>query len=822
MKWIYLFLLIIFLSISTTYAEKDTVLVGTVTSNGLLLAGANVMIKGTTIGAITDKDGKFAIILSQKRKQKRSRGTNKNLNDELNHQFIGKYFIKASFIGYEPQEKEIEFKEGKTAHIDFNLKEDVLKLGNVVVTGTRTEHFIKDVPVRTEVITMKEIEDKNAGNLYEALEGTPGVTVEQQCQYCNFSMVRMQGLGSEHTQVLIDGQPIYSGLAGVYGLQQMGTVDINQIEVVKGAGSALYGSSAVAGSINIVTKEPSYVPSTNIDIQLGNYNTNRYEISSSIRNEEGNLGLNIYAEKLVEDAIDETGTGLTKSEVKNKDGISDRVASDLTNAGLGLFIDNALFDDDKLTLKGKSIFESRKGGTITDDYFKNPFTDGTESITTKRYESQLNYKKPLGLSSGLDISIAYANHDREATNDTYLGDYMATHNDSTPNVLDLRPYTAIEHSLTSTIIFNTTIDNHNILFGLQSYFDKLEETGMYVVVDNASSYLGQSYKSIANKSAREFGAFIQDEWSVTEKLMIVPGVRIDKHHSEEEYTSDRKIFDNNFPKSSFDETSINPRLAIKYDISEAVVLRANVGTGFRAPYGFSEDLHLCSGSPRVWKSSDLKPETAISYNFSADYYGANFRLSTNLFRTDLKNKIGFSDADPNVAALGYDYQWKNIDDAFVQGLELSIQSNLMQDFNAGINFTFNRGEYKNEREDWVGTEYANVSKYIPRFPTTTGSLNLEYNPQDWSFSLIGNYQGSMYIDYYNDDPNYQSKIKKTDPFVIFNARVSKTINNFKIYAGVNNIFNYIQDERHLDDAAFMYAPVYGTMFYGGVSINIEH
>lgn len=773
---------------------------GYVFSDNKPLVGANIIVEGTTIGTITNSEGYF----------------------KLTNLPRGNFILKASFIGYKSQEIEVKLRGRQISKINFDLKEDVLNLEQMVVTGTRTDHFIKDVPVRTEVITMKEIDNKNAGTLYEALEGTPGVIVEQQCQYCNFSMVRMQGLGAEHTQVLIDGQPIYSGLAGVYGLQQMGTIDINQIEVVKGAGSALYGSSAVAGSINIVTKEPSFIPSTNVDIQLGNYNTNRYELSSSIRNDEGNLGLNIYAEKLVEGAIDETGTGLTKNEVKNKDGISDRVSTDLTNVGLGLFIDNMFFEDDKLILKGKSIFESRRGGTLTNDYLKNPFTDGTESINTKRYETQLNYKKPIGTKSALDISIAYANHNREATNDTYLGDYMATHNDNTPNVLDMRPYIANENSITSTITFNSPLENHNLLFGLQSFYDKLEETGMYVVVDNASSYLGQSYKSIANKSAQEFGAFLQDEWSLTEKLVIVLGIRIDKHHSEEEYNADRKVFDTNFPQSSFDETSINPRLAIKYDISEAVVLRANVGTGFRAPYGFSEDLHLCSGSPRVWKSSDLEPETAISYNLSADYYGEIFRISSNLFRTDLRNKIGFSDADPDIAALGYDYQWKNIDDAYVQGLELSIQTNLAQNFNTGINFTFNQGEYKNARADWMRTECESISKYIPRFPSTTGNLKIEYNPKTWSFILLGNYQGSMYIDYYSDDPNFQSKIKKTDPFMIFNARVSKTLENFKIYSGINNIFNYVQDERHLDDAAFMYAPVYGTMFYGGVSIEIKH
>ena len=175
---------------------------------------------------------------------------------------------------------------------------------------------------------------------------------------------------------------------------------------------------------------------------------------------------------------------------------------------------------------------------------------------------------------------------------------------------------------------------------------------MYVVVDDSSSFLGKSYRSIANKSAREFGLFAQDEWAINDKLMIVPGIRLDNHHSGEEYTSDEQVFEtSNFPKTNFNETAVNPRLAIKYKLSEKFTLRANTGTGFRAPYGFSEDLHLCSGSPRVWKSSDLEPETSLSYNVSADYYGKKVRVSTNLFRTDLKNKIGFTDAEANIAAL---------------------------------------------------------------------------------------------------------------------------------------------------------------------------
>lgn len=735
---------------------------------------------------------------------------------------VGKCIIVAQSLGYKSQEKEVIMEKGKAVEIFFELEEDVLNLEEVVVTGTRTEHYLKDVPVRTEIISARAIENKNACNLYQALEGTPGVRVENQCQYCNFTMVRMQGLGAEHTQVLINGQPMYSGLAGIYGLQQLSTVDVDKIEVVKGAGSALYGSGAVAGAINIISKEPGLVPSTTVDVQFGNYKTNKFDINSSMRNEKGNVGLNIFAQRYSEGAIDETGAGLTRNEVMNKDGISDRVITNLTNAGFGLYIDNAFLKNDRLVIRGKSVFEKREGGTMTDDYFRNPLTDGTENITTDRYEASLNYNKKIKNNSEINLSVAYINHNRNATNDSYLVDYMATHGDTVPDLRNMRPYLANENSLTSTLTFITKIKKHNLIIGLQSFYDKLEESGMYVVVDESSSYFGKSYRSVADKSAREFGLFLQDEWTINDKLMIVPGVRLDNHHSGEKYASDQQVFEtSNFPKTSFDETAINPRLAVKYKLSEKLTLRANAGTGFRAPYGFSEDLHLCSGSPRVWKSSELNPETSRSYNISADYYGKKIRVSTNIFRTNLKNKIGFTDADAIIAALGYDYQWKNIDDAFVQGVELSVMANLAKGLDLGVDIAYNQGEYKNVREDWIGTQYEKESKYISRFPATTGNLKIEYSPKTWTFYLTGNYQGTLYIDYYSDDET-QSKIKKTEPNMIFNTRISKKLNQYKLYFGINNIFNYIQDERHLDDAAFIYAPVYGRMFYGGVAININH
>lgn len=764
---------------------------------------STIMVKGTNYGTVADVTGHY----------------------KMAHLPLGESIVVARAVGYKSQEKMVFFEEGKAITLFFELEEDVLNLEQFVVTGTRTQRFVKDVPVRTEVIGIQEIENKNAWSLYQALEGTPGVRVENQCQSCNFTMVRMQGLGAEHTQILINGQPMYSGLAGVYGLQQMSTIDISRIEVVKGAGSALYGSGAVAGAINIVTKEPDMQPATTINIQFGNFGTSNYGISSSLRNKNEKIGVNIYAQKTNEAAIDVTGPGMNRAEVYQPDGISDRVATNLTNAGFGLFFDDVLAPNDKLIIRGKTVFELRQGGILDDDYFKNPFTDGTERILTDRYEAQLSYNKKIGRHSELDFTLGYVNHKRDATNDSFLNDFVNIHNDSLPSLLDLRPYLANEHSITSTLTYGTTIRNHHLLVGLQVHGVELEESGMYVVVNPDSDFLGMGYRSVSDKSAREIGLFIQDEWSVTPKLMIVPGIRLDKHQSEEYYTADRQVFQNEvFPKTSFNQTTINPRLAVKYELTGNITLRANTGTGFRSPYGFAEDLHLCSGSPRVWKSSELEAEKSVSYNFSADYYGSNTRTSINFFRTELRNKIDFTNASPEVSAMGFDYQWENVDDAFVQGIEISFIANVRRNLDLGIDVTLNQGEYKSLREEWIETPYQDYSKYLSRFPATTGNLKVEYRPGTWSLVLQGNYQGNMYIDYFNEDIDPEigdlTKIKKTDPFMLFNARASKDFGYFRLYAGVNNIFNYLQDERHLDDPAFIYAPVYGTLFYSGLSLKL--
>ncbi|MDD7317199.1 MAG: TonB-dependent receptor [Prevotella sp.] len=801
MKKIYLMFLGILISIAAVGQKTDAMLFGDVKAKegGMHLPYATIIVKGTTLTTRCDATGHY----------------------KMTDVPEGKQTLVARLDGYQEQEVEVTMERGKSQTVQFLLEKDPLELSQVVVTGTRTSHFVKDVPIRTEVLTSQSIKRKNAQNLFEALEGVPGVRVEQQCQACNFSEVRMQGLGAEHTQVLIDGEPVYSGLAGVYGLQQMGTNDIDRMEVVKGAGSALYGSSAVAGAINIISKEPSFEPSVNGDVQFGNWGYKNYKGSGSMRFR--NIGLMVTAQHTEMDALDETMDGMTRKEVKNKDGVSDRVSSRINNVGMSVYFFNPFAKNDKLVFRAKAMDELRSGGTMTNDLYLNPYSEGTENIQTNRLSLDMAYTLPIGAHSELNVSTAYVHHKRNATNDTFLGNYKDSHDGNSPDVELMRPYLAKENTLTPSLTFTSILGNHTLLAGVQGYFTRLRETGMYVLSDDdykTNPYYGIPYTSIGKKRATEFGFFIQDEWNVTPKLTVVPGLRLDNHSSSEEYDSSEKVFDGNFPKTKFDKTSFNPRLAIKYEVSPSLIMRANIGTGFRAPYGFSEDLHLCSGSPRVWKSSNLKGERSISYNLSADYYGKGYQLSLNIFRTDLKDKIQFSPASDEVTKLGYTYEWQNVDDAYVQGIEIGAKATPFKNFNASLNWTFNSGKFKHIREDWKNTIYAEDSKNVSRFPAMTGDLTLEYSPGTWNFSLTGSLQGKMYIDYNAEENAELSKIKKTETFTLWNCRIAKKFGSVSVYAGGKNIFSYIQNEKHTDDAAFMYAPVYGATWYAGVSVTL--
>ena len=756
---------------------------------GKPLSGASIVIEGTNRGTSTVDNGGYQMFSLPQ----------------------GSFNIIASMIGYKPVAKEVEITVEQTNTVDFKLTESPLELPSVVITATRTPRFIKNMPVRTEVITRKAIETKAADNLYEALNGSPGIRIEQQCQACNFSVLRMQGLGADHTQVLLDGQPVYSGLASVYGLQQLSTAEIHQIEIVKGAGSALYGSNAIAGAINIITAKPRKTEAT-VGIKVGEYGTNNYQFSAATR--QNNLGLFVFAQQDLGNAIDVSSDGIGSDQVKEPDGITDRVKTDAKNLGFNLFIDDVIATDE-LSIRGRWLSEIRQGGELNDGIYENPFTAGTERIATDRYSVTIGYSRQFSTENEINLNLSTGQHKRNATNDTFLGDYEETHG-TLPPVDILRPYIAKEDLNVFTLNYMHPMGTHRFLTGFQYSHNALDETGKYV-----DSKTGTAYTSYSDKEADDFGIYIQDEFAVSKRFELVSGLRFDLHQSEDNFRGSGNVHPDGVEPIKYDESIVNPRFALKYNATNELTLRGSVGTGFRVPYGFSEDLHLCSGSPRVYKGSNLKPEKSISMSANADYRTHRLGLNLNIYLTELKDAIGFTDANLAARQLGYDYQWKNINDAFVMGLEIGAQYAFTRDLMTRVNVEFNSAEYENRRADWKGTTFYDNSKYLSRYPVTSGGFKIDYSPSSWNLTLDGDYTSRMYIDYWSEDNPTESKIHKTESFVLLNTQVSKVFfSNFKMFLGVNNLTDYIQEEKHTDDAAFMYAPMYGRIFYGGTRITI--
>jgi len=215
---------------------SDANIVGHVVCQGKHIPFANVSLKGTTVGTTTDETGHFQLI---------------NLPE-------GEHIIVVTNMGYKSQERKITIQENTTIEIKFHLEEDIMNLEEVVVSADRGEQKRTEAPVIVNTIGKHIFHTTQSQTLGEGLNFSPGLRLENNCQNCGFTQVRMNGMEGPYSQILINSRPIFSGLAGVYGLELIPTNMVEKVEVVRGGGSALYGSNAIAGTINIILKNPTH------------------------------------------------------------------------------------------------------------------------------------------------------------------------------------------------------------------------------------------------------------------------------------------------------------------------------------------------------------------------------------------------------------------------------------------------------------------------------------------------------------------------------------------------------------------------------------
>jgi len=734
------------------------------------LTGANVFVNHGFVGTSTDENGNFVIHKAP----------------------VGKVELIASMIGYRPVYKEIEIKQGETISIDFTLKEGFLEMGAVVVTGTSIPHVFEDVPVKTEVVSRATIAKVKAVDMAEALALQNGVRVENNCQNCNFTQVRILGMEGPYTQILVDSDPVISSLAGVYGLEQFPAEMIEQIEVVKGGGSALYGGGAIAGTVNLMTRTP-LTNRTHIKYQgqsIGNAGDNGISVVSERVNESRTSGAYLYGTVRQRNQYDH-----------NDDGYSE--LGELNNQTIGVNWYSKPIENGKINFNAHHIHEKRRGG----DHFDVPMHEANvaEGVEHLRWGGTVRWEhRPL---TNLDYRFYYslALTDR----DSYYGglgdpaDYDAN-NDGIPD--DQARLAALDAYGTSSNQVHVGGFRTNFTFGNQIF-----TTGLDYSSDHLEDYSTRLAQYNIDETYTNFGFYLQDDvhFLSNEALEVLAGIRMDNH-------------------SELSDPVFSPRISAKYNLMEGLILRTGFSTGFKAPQVFDEDLHIESlgGDQRVIRNDpDLKEEKSYSFNIGFEYQNyvgeAPYSFAFSHFQTTLDNALSLDwDNATQLPDGTYSIMRVNNPGAKIQGFELNLGFKPFSTFEIQYGGTFKESKYE-ESEGGLTS--------FPRSPDIYWNILVTYSATQKLdlFSTI-NYTGESWVPHEEPADGSGPRLEKSDTYYKLDVGASydlTLLNKTKsiLSIGVKNALNAFQDNLDVGpnrDPAFVYGPSLPRTWYIGFEIEL--
>jgi outer membrane receptor for ferrienterochelin and colicins len=583
---------------------------GKIISEGKPVEFANVSMVGTSIGAATDTSGVYKI---------------KNINE-------GDYVISVSCIGFNKMEKTISIKDGEKITLNFDLTNFRSILNELVVTGTMKEVSRLESPVPVEVYTYTYFKKNPTPNVYEALQNVNGVRPQLNCNVCNTGDIHINGLEGPYTMVLIDGMPIVSSLSTVYGLSGIPNSLIERIEVVKGPASSLYGSEAVGGLINIITKKPQNAPLISADVfgtSWGEYNTDLSLKLNAGKKVSVLTGINYFN---FQNRVDNNNDNFTDMTLQNRISVFQKWNFDRK--------DNRIF-----SIAARYMYEDRWGGDMRwEKQFRGGDSIYGESIYTKRWEVLGNYQLPT--KEKFMLSFSYNNHDQNS-------------------VYGTTSYIAQQNIAFSQLTWDKKIGRNDLLLGTALRYTYYDDNTPATVSADTLNQQTQPQKTWLP------GIFIQDEISITDKHKVLLGFRNDYN--------------------SYHGNIFTPRFAYKWTVNDKNILRLNAGTGYRVVNLFTEDHAALTGARVVEIKNELNPEQSynVNLNYIRKFYAKNgtfIGLDASAFYTYFNNRIvGDYEIYPN--KIIYDNlngfaESKgvslNIDIAFNNGLKIIAGGTLME------------------------------------------------------------------------------------------------------------------------------------------------
>jgi len=743
---------------NTLFAGKtDANIVGHVTSNGVHIPYITILIEGTTIGTTTDQTGHYKLL---------------DLPE-------GIFTLKIQSIGYKSKSQEVVIKKGNTIEVNFEIEEDAVSLEQVVVSANRNEVNRKDAATIVNTITPKLFENTNSVCLAEGMSFQPGLRVETNCQNCGFQQVRINGLEGPYSQILIDSRAIFSALSGVYGLEQIPASMIERVEVVRGGGSALFGSNAIAGTINIITKEPlynSFQISTNHSFINKNNFDHSLNLNTSLVTDDQKTGILLFGSLRNRDHYD-----------ANDDGFSELGVLENSTFGFRSFYKPTAFS--KFVVEYHNLKEFRRGGNKFD-------LQPHQSDITEQIEHNIN-------SGGITYNLFSKNYKSKLS--IYTSAQKTKRKSYYGAQQDLNAYGHTDDlAFVAGSQFNYNFDKFLFLPATLTTGLEYQLNTLHDIMPGYNRDLKQDVKIV--------GYFLQNEWK-TEHFNFLIGARADKHNL-------------------IDKPIISPRANILYKITDNISARASYSKGFRAPQAFDEDLHILAVGGEVMLiklADDLKTETSNSYSGSLDFnfsflgFQSNFLVEgfhTQLTDVFVVEEIGL-DAQGNKLM-----ERRNGSGAEVFGVNTEAKIVFSKYFQTQFGFTSQKSQYINA-ERWADDENIESTKNMLRTPNNYGYFTLTATPaKSSSISLSGVYTGKMYVPHYAGYVE-SDVLKETPDFMELNFKISQNFKisktlQFQLNCGVQNILNSYQTDFDLGtfrDAGYIYGPNRPRTFFVGLKIG---
>lgn len=748
-------LLYSFLFITTSHAQTVS---GHITTENERVPGATVLVVGTTIGTAADADGWY----------------------ELDLRASGRYTLRFSAVGFSVVEHDVELQLGQRITHDVELSPMTYESGPVVVTGTMTEMGVRESPVKVEVLPARFLETVPSVNMMDSIERVNGLYQQIDCGVCYTNNIRINGIDGANTAVLIDGMPIMSSLGTVYGLNGISPMLIHQIEVVKGPMSTLYGSEAMGGVINIITKNPANTPRVTANV----FGTSREEFAVEV----GVVPLRGRTSTLV------SGTVFRSSGFRdhNNDGFAD-ISNDLRIALFGktTFADH--YGLERGSIAAKLYYEDRAGGVR--EFLASPGTlRGSEdiygeSIYTRRFELMGRWL----LRPDLQLQLAANGH----WQDSFYGDenYDASQLDGFSQAV----YTPDVHN------------NHDLLIGaairMQRYDDNTAATGDY-------DYDGELITSHPDNRITP-GVFVQNDWRVSDRFRFLGGLRLD-------WQNDYGIVP-------------SPRAAIRWDPARFTIARFSFGTGFRIVNLFTEDHAAYSGGRATVVLEDLEPERSVSGTVSLQQIipitSAPLVLDVDAFWTRFSNKI-----EPDYSVPG-EIRYANLDGhATTRGFSVQAQQNLPFGLQYALGFTLLDVFLMEDGE-------REAIEYSPDFQGTAtltwagaGGLVVDYTARLVGPMKMPDYEDDIRVAY--EAATGSPLLERSPTYSVHNLQVSRKFHLrsgelVDVYAAVENLFDYTQSTPLVGyydgtpgfgdsfDTEYVYGPIFGRSFSLGVRFTLR-